>query len=124
MPASLRPLSAFMTTSSRERPPRMMRNGRAEDAEFSPDELMYRRYLSDDFEGGLLRPARFSFPPSLNRERYSAPEDVIFSETGQFDEFGILECCVDQLSLQILDDRNFEYFFVPIHRPEEDNYSH
>jgi len=113
-----------MPISPRERPFRMMRSGRAEDQDFSPSELMYRRYLQDDFEGESFRPARFSFPPSLNRQRYSEPEDVIFSETGEFDDCGVLECSVEQLSVRLLDDRNVEYGFVPVHRPEENNYSH
>jgi hypothetical protein len=113
-----------MTTFPRERPARMMRNGRDEDQQFDPNEWMYRRYLEDDFDGGYFRPVRFRFPPSLNRQRYSEPEDVIFSETGAFDEHGVLECNVAQLSLRLVDDREFEYSFLPVHRPEDNNYSH
>jgi hypothetical protein len=94
------------------------------DPNFSPDELTFRRYISDDFEGENFKPPRFSFPPSLNRQRYSEPEDVIFSETGEFDEHGVLECQVAQLSITVRDDRNTDYSFVPVHRPEENNYSH
>lgn len=85
---------------------------------------MYRRYVEDDFDGGLFRPARFPFPPSLNRQRYSEPQDVIFSVTGEFDQHGVLECSVSALSLRLSDDRQTEFTFVPIHLPEEDNYSH
>lgn len=113
-----------MTTSPRERPPRMMRNGRPAEQQFKPEELMYRRYVEDDFEGGYFRPTRFSFPPSLNRQRFSEPEDVIFSETGEFDEYGVLECSVAELSVRIVDDHKREFAFVPVHRPEETNYSH
>jgi hypothetical protein len=102
----------------------MLRNGRAEDQEFSSTERMYRRYVQDDFEGESFKPARFRFPPSLNRERYSHPEDVIFSEDGEFDGCGILECTVGELSIRIADDRYVEYQFVPVHMPEENNYSH
>jgi hypothetical protein len=102
----------------------MLRHGRTEDPNFSPSELMYRRYVLDDFEGENFKPARFSFPPSLNRERYSEPEDVVFSETGQFDEHGVLECEVEKLSLAVRDDREMDYSFVPVHRPEDSNYSH
>jgi hypothetical protein len=108
-----------MTTSPRERPARMMRNGRIEDQEFGAGELMYRRYIQEDFDGESLKPARFSFPPSLNRQRYSEPDDVVFSETGEFDEHGVLECAVERLSVQVQDHQ-----FIPVHRPEENNYSH
>jgi hypothetical protein len=102
----------------------MLRNGRAEDQDFSPTEHLYRRYVQADFEGDSLRPARFRFPPSLNRERYSEPEDVVVSETGEFDGCGILESTVGELSLQITDDLQNDYRFLPVHRPEENNYSH
>jgi hypothetical protein len=97
----------------------MMRSGRGEVQEFNADELMYRRYIQEDFDGESLKPARFPFPPSLNRQRFSEPADVVFSETGDFDEHGVLECTVEHLSPRIQ-----EHQFVPVHRPEEDNYSH
>jgi hypothetical protein len=113
-----------MPTSPRDRPTRMMRNGRDEDQQFDHNELMYRRYIEDDFDGGYFRPTRFPFPPSLNRQRFSEPEDVKFSETGLFDEHGVLECSVANLSLRVIDDHQLEYCFIPIHCPEDDNYSH
>jgi len=113
-----------MSTFPRERPDRMMRKGRAEDQQFSPNELLYRRYVQDDFDGESLKPIRFSIPPSLNWERYSLPEDVIFSEMGEFDQHGVLECNVEGLSVSVVDDHQMDYVFVPIHRPEENNYSH
>jgi hypothetical protein len=102
----------------------MLRDGRPEDQQFSPSELMYRRYVQEDFDGEALKPARFSVPPSLNRGKLSEPEDVIFSETGEFDEYGVLECIVEKLSVTVVDDRRMEYVFVPVHLPEENNYSH
>jgi hypothetical protein len=102
----------------------MMRNGRPADQTFSPGELLYRRYVQEDFDGDSLKPARFPMPPSLNRGQYSHPEDVIFSEMGEFDQHGVLECNVEGLSVTVSDDRNMEYIFVPVHRPEENNYSH
>jgi len=101
-----------------------MRNGRPGEQKFSPGELMYRRYVQEDFDGDSLKPARFSIPPSLNREQYSQPEDVIFSEMGEFDHHGVLECNVEGLAVTVLDDRQMEYIFVPVHLPEENNYSH
>lgn len=102
----------------------MMRNGRPGDQQFSPGELMYRRYVQEDFDGDCLKPARFSIPPSLNREKYSHPEDVIFSEMGELDQHGVLECSVEGLSVTVFDDHHMEYIFVPVHLPEENNYSH
>lgn len=113
-----------MCTSPRNRPSRMLRDGRTEDQEFSPAERMYRRYTKDDFEGEYFRPARFRFPPSLNRQRYSEPEDVVFSEHGEFDGCGVLECTVQDLSLQLMGDHEVQYSFIPMHVPEHDNYSH
>jgi len=44
--------------------------------------------------------------------------------TGAFDNHGILGSTVAALSLKIKDDREHEYDFVPLHKPEEDNFSH
>ena len=101
----------------------MLRNGRAEDQNFENDELLYRRYLREHFVGNQLIDAYFPFPISLNRQKYSQPQDVIFSEAGSFDGWGVLEFRVDQVSLQMTH-ADAQFFFFPKHAPEENNYSH
>jgi hypothetical protein len=102
----------------------MNRNGRLADQEFRPEELLYRRYIQQHFEHGKIVDAHFSFPPSTNRQKYSEPEDVLFSEDGRFDSCGVLEFEVIAIPAEIEDDQRTKFVFFPRHVPEEMNYSH
>jgi hypothetical protein len=110
-------------TSPTEHLARMSRNGRAEDQHFENDELLFRRYLREHFVGNRMIDVYFPFPISLNRQKYSIPQDVIFAEDGRFDGWGVLEFRVNQVALELLHE-NAQYFFFPKHAPEETNYSH
>jgi hypothetical protein len=102
----------------------MNRNGRLADQEFRPEELLYRRYIQEHFENGKIVDAHFSFPPSTNRQKYSEPEDVLFSEDGRFDSCGVLEFEATAIPAEIEDDQRNAFVFFPRHVPEEINYSH
>ena len=62
---------------------RVHANGRTEDPEFSPDELLYRRVRESDLVDGVPSAASLPFGEtaesghSVNRQKYSAPQDVL-----------------------------------------------
>jgi len=103
----------------------MLRNGRAEDQEFGNAENLYRRYIKEHWVDNTFVSAGFRFPrPSINREKYSKPEDVIYSDDGQFDGWGVLEFRVEHIPLQLVDGAGKPFVFFPRHTPDEDNYAH
>jgi len=62
----------------------MYRRGRPEDQHFEPEELLFRRYLREHWLEGHFSGVGFRFPKqSVDRGKYSEPEDVIFSEDGR-----------------------------------------
>ena len=108
-----------------ERPERMFRRGRPEVEYFSPDEMLFRRYRAQDWLSGGLSPLGFKFPgQSVNRASMGEPEDVLFSERGEFNGWGVLEFRTDDLPSS-LDLPNVEVVkFFMTHVPLEDNYTH
>jgi hypothetical protein len=108
-----------------ERPARMKRNGRAEDVVFEPTEKLFRRYKSEHFIGGRFSNMGLSFEnaPSVNREKYSQPSDVIFSETDEFQNWGVLSFQAQYLP-PLFPLEHPEYSFFAKHVPLEDNYGH
>ena len=109
-----------MFISPNERPSRMFRAGRPVVPDFAPPEGLYRRYQRTHFFNGELLPAAFAFPrQSLNRSAFSEPQDVLFSEVGAFDGWGVLEFVVGDVPESI----DGAAFFM-MHVPYEDNYAH
>jgi hypothetical protein len=103
-------------------------NGDPPDQVFTGGELLYRRYMADHFQNQQLLPAAFQFPhQSFNREKYSAPEDVLHPECcdgKKLDGWGVLECSATNLPTPIEgpDGRTFQ--FEPIHKPYPCCYAH
>lgn len=61
-------------------PARLLRAGRPEDQDFSPDERLFRAVAAgrDISPEGKLLPSAVPFPDaSFNREKYSKPRDVL-----------------------------------------------
>lgn len=108
-----------------ERPGRMRRNGRPEDPAFSPLEKLFRRYTRDHYINGQFSNTGFAFtsPQSVNRQKYSEPTDVLFSETDEFATWGVLSLKTADLPSSFPED-NPQYSFFPKHVPMEDNYAH
>lgn len=103
----------------------MLRNGRPEDLIFRPEELLYRRYLNDHWIEGLFSPAGFKFPKqSVNRQKYSEPEDVLFSEDGSLDGYGVLEFATRDIPPRLLETGTPVFVFFMKHVPQEENYAH
>ena len=114
-----------MPTLPRERPDRMYRRGRAEDSEFRPEELLFRRYMKEHWVEGQFTPAGFKFPKqSVNREKYSEPEDVLFAEEASFEGWGVLQFSVSDIPPRLFANEVLAFIFFPKHVPEEDNYAH
>jgi hypothetical protein len=106
-------------------PGHMLRNGRGEDQVFSQDELLYRRCISDHLHDNRIVDASFNFPgTSVNRSKYSQPEDALLSDDGQFAGCGVLEFAVESIPAQIEDGEGVRFVCFPKHVPQDDNYSH
>jgi hypothetical protein len=113
-------------TLPREIPERLRRSGRPEDQAFGPDELLYRRYLQEHWVNGQFTGLGFRFPrQSVNRQRYSEPEDVLFLEDGTFDdEWGVLEFAVRDIPPRLPEQGFPGFVFFPKHVPLEMNFAH
>jgi hypothetical protein len=95
---------------------------------FDPDELLYRRYSLVHIVNGQVAPQSISFPkPSLNRSRFSRPEDVLHVDCCNGKEltgWGVLESNASDLrvSAESGDSRTFTLY--PKHVPEPTCYAH
>lgn len=105
---------------------------RAQDPDFGPDELLFRRYLREHWIEGCFTSAGFHFErdsgQSVNREKYSEPEDLLFvnDEDDQYDDsWGVLEFLVSDIPPRLPDDGSVPAFmFFPRHVPKERNFAH
>jgi hypothetical protein len=103
----------------------MRREGRPEDQKFEGSEKLFRRYKGEHLVYGSFTGLGLSFrnPPSVNREKYSEPQDVLFSEADEFANWGVVSFQVRELPSPLPPD-NPRYSFGPRHVPLEDNYAH
>jgi len=105
-------------------PDRLRRNGRPEDQEFLPEERLFRRYRREDYLGNQFSGLGFAFPKqSVNRGKYSNPEDVLFSNTDEFEGWGVLYFRAQDLPLRFPPDVA-QYTFYPRHVPDDEMYPH
>src|ERR1700719_3729311 len=104
------------------------RDGQAEDQNFEEDELLYRRYKAEHFQGEQILPSAFRFPrQSVNRQKYSQPDDVLHPDccNGEsFEGWGVLECLSSDLPTPIDGGNGVIFSFAPVHRPSECCYAH
>jgi hypothetical protein len=110
--------------SPRECPERLLRSGRPVDPDFAPAESLYLRYSVQHFLNGELTTNAIRFRQSVNRGKYSVAEDVLFSETGEYDGLGVLELSVSFIPDRIEPTNGPAYVFFMHHEPIEANYSH
>ncbi|HTC61594.1 MAG TPA: hypothetical protein VK709_02025 [Candidatus Saccharimonadales bacterium] len=106
-----------------EIPERLKINGRAADQHFDPAEKIYRRYARNDYEIGVVLNIGLSSAPSVNREKFSHPKDVLLSTTDEYEGLGVLSIAVQDIPAQLLIE-NPSHRFFPQHVPEENNYAH
>jgi hypothetical protein len=94
--------------------------------EVALSESFYMRYSSQHFLEGQLTPdaIRSQLKQSVNRGNYSEPEDVLFSESGEFNGLGAIELKVSDLPVKLERPDGPTFVFFICHEPEETNYSH
>jgi len=94
--------------------------------DFAVAELLFLRYMSQHFVQGELLPAgiRSQLKQSVNRGSFSEPEDVLFSETGEYDGLGVVEFKVADIPERVEQPQGPTYIFFMRHEPEDENYSH
>lgn len=109
-----------------KRPERMFRNGRPNDQTFAGDEALYFRVLPAKAPNGKVELTQIRYPDfSVNREKYSEPEDVVWGYEG----FCIAHFQVkDVPESQVPEGSNVTYDFAVVHCPNEDigeeNFAH
>ncbi len=107
----------------------MFRRGRAVVPNFKPSEQLYRRFRRQDIVNGELTPAALRFPAqtghSVNRSRFSRPEDVLWVEANKLEGFGIFQIAVAVIPGELVcRETGRRFTFFPKHAPHEDNYAH
>lgn len=105
---------------------RLTRRGRAADPDFAQVEHLYRRCLATEQDPGdpeRLFPDQISFYPdwSVNREKFSRPEDVLYPG---FLNWGIAAFQVQDIPAPYQTEGNVTYHWTAQHVPLEDNYPH
>lgn len=117
-----------MSTSDEPQiPERMYRKGRNSDPDFDQKEKLYHRFKQlQKASNGKFYPASIRFPDfSVNRERYSEPEDVLHPN---YKGWGIVSFKVEELPEPIKiregDKNETTYTFGPVHDPLEENFAH
>ena len=100
----------------------MYRRGRPVDSHFEPTEKLYRRCQGDHIVGDRVLPQAFRAPDfSVNRGKYSQPEDVLMPS---YERWGVVSFQVKDVPARILSAGGAKFEFGIVHDPEEDNYSH
>jgi len=101
----------------------MYRNNRLVDPNFQKDERLYYRCQEDFFdEKGNIVGSSIKFPTcSVNRGKYSKPEDVLLPD---YLNWGIVEFQVGNIPAQLKTPDGKEFDFKVEHDPTEENYSH
>ena len=104
----------------------MYQHSRPEDQEFGLEELLYRRYLQAHWIEGHFSDIGFKFPrQSLNRQKYSEPEDVLLSDEGTYHVgYGVLEFLVRDIPTRLQEPETRMFVFFPKHVPGALNYAH
>ena len=99
----------------------MYRRGRPVDPLFEPSENLYRRCQADQIVGRIL-PQAFRSPSfSVNRGKYSEPQDVLIPS---YERWGVAGFQVKDVPSRIVSSGGTQFEFRIDHIPEEDNYSH
>ncbi len=119
-----------------DRPRRMWRQGREIDPEFEPTEPLFSRCAKKDIVEGdenstdVLSSIAVRFPDfSVNRGKYSEPEDVLIPSVGQppdiYAQMGIVKFTVGTARWGHQPNASpIKYEMRVEHNPDEDNYSH
>jgi hypothetical protein len=91
------------------------------DPEFEASEHLFRRLHPDHFVRGAITDAFLPFPSfSVNREKYSQPEDVL----REHPHYGIAAFAVGDIPESLDTESGQVYWFGVEHVPLIDNYAH
>ena len=100
----------------------MYRRGRRVDPYFEPSEKLYRRCQVGHVVAGRILPQAFRSPDfSVNRGKYSEPEDVLIPS---YERWGIVGFQVKDVPSRVFSGGGAQFEFRVDHDPEENNYSH
>ncbi len=100
----------------------MYRAGRPVDMNFDDNEKLYNRFKQEFLAEGKFLPTGIKFPDwSVNREKYSEPEDVLIPD---YLEWGISQFNVSDVPNTLTSTGDIKFDFKVEHDPVEDNYSH
>jgi hypothetical protein len=100
----------------------MFRRDRPVDENFDVAEALYYRCQAQHVDGHQLLPEAIRFPNfSVNRSKYSEPEDVLIPS---YHNWGIATFGVRDLPEPESTDEKTEYEWQVVHDPLEDNYAH
>ena len=115
-----------MYISPPDRPEKLYRRGREVIPQFDSAEPLFMRYSAENFVEGQLLPSaiRSQLKQSVNRGSLSEPEDVLFSETGEYNGLGVVGFPVSAIPAKVDQNEGPSFSFFVRHEPEELNYSH
>lgn len=110
----------------RKIPERLKQNNSPAVQEFDSQKRLFQRFDKIIEKGGHLYPAQVRFPDfSVNRERFSEPEDVLLPI---YLNWGIVAFKVEDIPDEKVTgegtSKETVYSFIIVHVPEPDNYSH
>jgi len=112
-------------------PERLLINGRGLDAHFETTEVLYIRFLSVDSTTGRPSEADFRAPDlSVNRGKYSEPQDVLWGKWDFLSDWGYGSMTVSQVPGSLCDGAGLTTDFRVEHDPiagtaeQRENYSH
>jgi hypothetical protein len=95
------------------------------DPNFDPNENLYRRYKNEHIPNGQPIAVIIKFPNcSVNRGRYSNPDDVIQYQSPRYLRWGVMAFQVENVPAQLPSSTSPTHTFIVEHTPREDNFSH
>lgn len=111
-----------MSSSEVNIPERLLRQGRIVDRQFDSSERLYHRCQLRHIDSERLLPEAIRFPNfSVNRSKYSEPEDVLLPN---YQDWGIAAFEVIDIPESQSTDTNTEYSWRVEHDPLDENYAH
>jgi hypothetical protein len=110
-------------------PERLYRRGRPDDQEFEPTEELYHRCKEGSTYEDPAQPSAWRLKPSalrspdfsVNRQKYSQPEDVLLPT---YQGWGVAAFAVGDVPASISSPGQVGFEFRVEHVPEEENYAH
>lgn len=104
-------------------PDEMLTKDRPVDPIFTDEELLFRRFMPDAFDGTRIAPEAIELPDmSVNRSKYGPAEWLLLDE--DYQDCGVFGFRVGDVPSDLLDKAVTKYRFDVQHRPLKYNYPH